>query len=583
MLDDLFAWAELPPTPAVVVPWRPSARTHDQWPPDYRAVYAWRMKQLARMRSDPAFAASARAYYAKPGKAAEFIMDWMDTYNPRGGGLKWMPFVFFKRQLEFIECLEECIEDQESLLVEKARDVGLTWLCSGWSVAKWLFAKDFAIGWGSRKQDLVDTLGDPDSIFEKMRLLLKRIPREFLPSDYQDGYLRFINRDNGSTITGEGGDNIGRGGRKAVYFKDESAHYMHAEAIEAALGDNTNVQVDISSVNGLGNVFHRKRENGVEWKRGVKIDPGVTRVFVVDWRDHPAKTQAWYDLRRAKWERDGLLHLFKQEVDRDYAGAIKNSIIPREWIKAAFDAHKRVPWIDERGNGYVGIPEERLGGGWGAGFDIGDGGDPNGLALRQSIVLRKLDEWAAPDPGVSARRAIDFMRPYPWIEVQYDAVGMGATVKAEYNRLTLEGIIDEKSCVMVPWNAGAKVLNPFDRVVEDDPNSPLNKDFYGNLKAQAWWSLRQRFWRTYNAVTKGIIYDIDDLISIDTEGCADYLRQIEKELAQVVAVQNGRLQMIIDKKPDGTKSPNLADACVMAYFPIPSEANFAIVGGYGNA
>jgi hypothetical protein len=54
---------------------------------------------------------------------------------------------------------------------------------------------------------------------------------------------------------GEAGDNIGRGGRTLVYFKDESAHYEHPDLIEAALGDNTNVQIDISSVNGLGNVL----------------------------------------------------------------------------------------------------------------------------------------------------------------------------------------------------------------------------------------------------------------------------------------------------------------------------------------
>jgi phage terminase large subunit len=155
-MNDLFAWAELPPVPPAIVAWRPHPLEHEQWPPNYKGVYVWRMKQLAKMRADAKFAAGAKAYYSKPGKAAEFIQDWMDTYNPRGtGALKWKPFVFFKRQVEFIECLEECIEDQESLLVEKARDVGLTWLCAGWSVARWLFGNDFAIGWGSRKQDLV--------------------------------------------------------------------------------------------------------------------------------------------------------------------------------------------------------------------------------------------------------------------------------------------------------------------------------------------------------------------------------------------------------------------------------------------
>jgi hypothetical protein len=38
--------------------------------------------------------------------------------------------------------------------------------------------------------------------------------------------------------------------------------------------------------------------------------------------------------------------------------------------------------------------------------------------------------------------------------------------------------------------------------------------------------------------------------------------------------------MVVDKKPDGTKSPNLADAGVMMYFPVRDD--FApMVGRYG--
>jgi hypothetical protein len=38
-----------------------------------------------------------------------------------------------------------------------------------------------------------------------------------------DNYMRIINPDNGATITGEAGDNIGRGGRTTMYFLDEWA------------------------------------------------------------------------------------------------------------------------------------------------------------------------------------------------------------------------------------------------------------------------------------------------------------------------------------------------------------------------
>jgi hypothetical protein len=105
-----------------------------------------------------------------------------------------------------------------------------------------------------------------------MRILIRNLPREFLPQGFDEqehmAQMRIVNPQSGSTITGDIGDNIGRGGRSLIYFKDESAHYVHAEMIEAALSGNARVQIDISSVHGLGTVFDRKIEAGVYWTPG---------------------------------------------------------------------------------------------------------------------------------------------------------------------------------------------------------------------------------------------------------------------------------------------------------------------------
>lgn len=78
---------------------------------------------------------------------------------------------------------------------------------------------------------------------------------------------------------------------------------------------------------------------GEVWQRGAEMPKGKTRVFIFDWRDHPAKTQEWYDLRRSRAEAEGLLHVFAQEVDRDYLASVDNIIIKQEWVEAAIDAH----------------------------------------------------------------------------------------------------------------------------------------------------------------------------------------------------------------------------------------------------
>lgn len=539
----------------------PSTTSKENWPPDYVAIFAWRQGQLLKLRNSPVMAIGAKEFY-RPNPVA-FINHWCVTYDPRiaGGDVPAkMPFILFPRQAELVEFLLAYLKAEESGLVEKCRDMGATWICCAFSVWLWLFWPGSSVGWGSRKEQLVDKLGDPDSIFEKMRLILWGLPREFWPVGFSPadhmGYMKFVNPETGATITGEAGDNIGRGGRKLIYFKDESAHYERPEKIEAALADNTRVQIDISSVNGLGNVFNRRREAGVEWTPGKPVQKGATGVFIMDWRDHPAKTEAWYEDRRQKAVRDGLLHIFAQEVGRNYASAVDGIIIPAEWIRAAIDAHIKLNFDDR--------------GGWVAGLDVADGGgDRNALAKRKGSILKSAEEWGERDTGATARRAVAACEGLGHVDLQYDSIGVGAGIKAETNRLAQENLLPS-GVNLVPWGAAESPNFPDGHVEPDDDATPLNKDFYANLKAQGWWQLRRRFERTWRAVNEpGFTWDVADLISLPSDLPA--LRQIEKELSQAVSRKDGRMRLVVDKSPEGTKSPNIGDAIVMAFWPKDND------------
>lgn len=555
---------------ATVKPWRPRPLTHEEWPPDYRGVYAWRIERVTQFRRDPKLLADANKYYST--RPTQWINDWCDTYNPRKQTNKWMPFVFFAKQAELIEFFEHLRTAGESGLIEKARDMGATWVACAYCVWCFKYIPDDATGWGSRKQDLVDKLGDADSIFEKMRQIIRRLPPEMRPV-WSSALMKIVNEENGSTITGESGDNIGRGGRKARYFKDEAAHYERPELIEAALGDNTDVQIDISSVNGLGNVFHRRRESGEVWYPGAVIPKGTPRVFIMDWRDHPEKTQEWYDQRKAKAEREGMQHVFAQEVDRNYSAAVENTIIAYEWITAAIDAHLVIPSLAAISNSDD----------WMAGLDVADeGADKNAIALRQGFVLRHARDWGERDSGVTTRNMLGDLRErrLRGIEVQYDAAGgYGTGVKSEYNRLVESGAVDADEFILTPWNAGDGVVNPYERVIPGDDNSPLNKDFYHNFKAQAWWAIRSRFYKTWKARTQGELYEGHELISLSSE--IPCLYQLAKELAQPTSKRStSTLKLLVDKSPPGTKSPNLADALVMTYFPAQRSGGGLQIGSF---
>lgn len=536
-----------------------------QWPPDYEYISQRRLQLVLRLRMLPGYLKGAREEYVNTGAQGciAFIEDWCDTFDPRNAGTNKstrMPFILFPRQREFIEFLHACYVADANGLVEKSRDMGATWLCCAFSVWCFLFVPGSDIGWGSRKALSVDQIGNMNSIFEKIRYILRTVPTEFWPDGFNEdnmSYMR-IHSAEGNSIVGESGDDIGRGGRTKATFKDESAHYEHPEMIEASLGDNTRVQIDISSVNGLGNVFHRKREGGTEWCGGPVIK-GKTNVFVMDWSDHPDKTQAWYKEREAKATDEGLLHIFRQEVDRDYAASVEGVIIPAEWVRSAIDAFEKL--------GMAYQENERVY----AGLDVADGGgDRNALCVRRGVVLGSLEEWGERDTGVTARRTVDGVSKLGGrVSVQYDSVGVGSGIKAEINRLKDEKLLP-KGLQFAAWSAGAKVLKPDDHLDPKDRTTPLNKEYYGNLKAQAWWQLRRRFELTHRAITEKIVFNHDDLISLPST--LPLLRTLQKELSQPVMVRNSRMQMLIDKQPEGTRSPNLADAVVMAYWPVDAHA-----------
>lgn len=533
------------------------------WPPDPVPVYAKRQKLLIKMRSSTTMRVGALQYYGQ--NPVEWISTWCDTFDPRvaGGVGGWVPLVMFKRQEELVEFVLACIAAEADGLVEKSRDMGATWVLAALSVWLWRFRQS-AIGWGSRKALLVDHIGDLDSIFEKIRRIIVRLPPEFWPDGFDEqcmAYMRISDPVSGAAITGEAGDEIGRGGRKLVYLKDESAHYERAESIEAAVSENTRCQIDVSSVSDPGTVFHRKREGGVLWEPGKELLRGRTNVFIMDWRDHPGKTQEWYDERRAKFKNDGLLHVFAREVDRDYAASRQGVIVRPEWFKAAVDAHLKLGFTDD--------------GMWMGSLDVADEGlDTNAWSERKGVVLKHVEEWSERDTGRTTRRVVQLVGGRQ-MEVQYDCIGVGSGVKAEWNRL-VDDRVAPKNVTLIPWNAGSTPLNADKNLLKNDRQSPLIGDYFANLKAQGWWELAQRFERTFRAVTEGIKYPTEQLISISSEIPPQTLYELENQISQPVMTKSTKLKLLVDKTPKSSKSPNMGDSVMQNYWPCKKSTSYDI-------
>lgn len=575
----------------------PRVLDREEWPPDYSRVRAWRQQQLTKFDQDPAFLESAKEWYAgrdlqkrgnvDPAKWAErccaFICHWVDTYDPRNAGKPGMearmPLVLFRRQAELVEFILACMLGDAPGLAEKARDMGATWIGIGVTLWLWLFQPGIAIGWGANKLELVDVLGDPDTIMEKLRSTIRLLPDCFRPPVEDGVHLKHKvcrNPSNEAVVSGQGGKEIGRGGRRRLYFVDEAAHIDSPVAIEASLSMNTRCRIDISSVSQPGTVYHRKRLAGTEWSPGKPVVTDAANIFVMDWSDHPEKTPEWYAGRRRFYESQGTPEVVAREIDRDYMGAAQGIIIKYEWVEAAVDAHRALGFDDS--------------GGWWGGLDVADEGvDTNALVRGRGAVVKLAEEHGDRDPGATARWAFRLCRDTAPLVLQYDCIGLGTNIKSEFNRLTQDDGLEVRWLTVTPWNAGAAVLDPGLPVIKGDKQSPTNKNYFDNFKAQAWWSVSRMFYRTWRArrLARGEVEldageeppTPDEMISLDSSSIPQAtLTKLMRELSQATMGQSSRLKLQVNKAPDGAKSPNLADALVMGRFPARKA-----LGGMGGA
>ena len=293
----------------------------------------------------------------------------------------------------------------------------------------------------------------------------------------------------------------------------------------------------------MANPFAQKRFGG-------KID-----VFVFDWRDDPRKGDDWY----AKQVEELDPVTLAQEVDRDYASSVEGVLIPGAWIQASIDAHIK-----------LGIaPTGRRRGA----LDVADEGkDANAFAGAYGFLLEHLEEWSGKDSDIysTALRAFHLCDDHDYDEFLFDSDGLGAGVRGDAR------VINEKRARKVTAKPFRGSESPYDPEREDEKGRK-NKDFFANQKAQAWWALRKRFQTTYRAVN-GQPYEPDGIISISS-GLA-CLGKLTGELTQPTYSLNLAGKIVVDKVPDGAKSPNLADAVMIAYSQarrVPMRINQAVL------
>jgi len=230
------------------------------------------------------------------------------------------------------------------------------------------------------------------------------------------------------------------------------------------------------------------------------------------------------------------------------------AVINPRWIAAAIDLHK-----------HLNLPAS---GGKRTAFDVADEGpDANAIIGRHGWVVNLAHEWRDNDPNSAANKAWELTLDYGSTELVFDSIGVGAGAKGELRQRVADYECSARvTPAITAFNAASAVRDPEDVY----QHGKTNKETFSNLKAQTWWYLRDRFYNAYKC-REGMDHDADMLISLDALELSErVLAKLCAELAQPRREYlNGKIKIESKEhmRKRGVKSPNLADALVMAFAP----------------
>lgn len=463
-----------------------------------------------------------------------FVNEFAMTYDPREA-VSTLPFSLFDRQIEFLRWLGECEKAESDGIAEKCRDVGFTWLCCAYATWRWLFRPGWRCGFGSRKLELVDKIGDPSCIFEKIRFIIDGLPVWMKPREWSGGYCKILNGDNGASISGEGGDDIGRGDRCTMYFVDEAAFLERSQRVDAALSQTSRCKIWVSTPNGQGNSFYRKRFSG------------NFPVFTFRWQDDPRKDDAWYQKQKATLDPVTLA----QEVDIDYSASIEGICIPAKWVRAAVNLK--------------GLPEN---GPLRAALDVAaEGGDKNVLGFMRGAVLDEtILDWSGQSTTYAAMKAREECDNRGVAYLNFDnGGGYGEPVaqmgKSEGLSFKVRALNGGEGPSVTRW-----------------PDGRTSQEKFVNARAEWWWLLRERFRKTWEWIEEGRDYPLDELISIPNH--ATLIQQLSLPMAEPNETGKIRIESKAKMRKRGVASPDFADMLAMMMAPqvvAPAPAPKSVV------
>lgn len=476
------------------------------------------------------------------------------TFDPRReDGDRWVPFVLWPRQKEYMEWLALMYKGKRHCVVLKCRDVGASWLTLCFFTHIWLFEESAKLSLGSRKEEYVDSSEQIDALFPKIRSVLYHLPEWMRPPGFSrrehDLRMKLSNPANGSMITGEAGKNMGTGGRSTAYLCDEFARVECQSEVQASIQDNSDFIVYVSTPRGMNNEFARMVLGGEHpvFKFSFKDDPrrNFYQVLSPDGKvtsegnghcDSPGAVWPWYESQKLTRNRVNLA----SQVDASLTGSVEFPVFQQEWIQACTSAKFKAQG-------------EVL-----SGLDLGDSDESANtvLTVRQGPV--GYPQYKVPGKAVSQK-----MR---WLMAQCSTTR-----------------VDGKKISQVVYDAAGPSGSAFSNEIEDKefpfvlfpfigqgppsvrlwPDYTSSQEKFANRRAEAYFIVSERMRRTFERQSGVKHHPQSECMSFPHD---------DKLVAQLMSIEfetteTGKLKVMSKAKmrEKGIHSPNEADSLVYAF------------------
>lgn len=260
---------------------------NSRFPKTYRENLEWRKEILSRAKKDLAYRAKVKELFHRDILFA--FNAFFFTLSPKKRPQHHQPFATWDYEDELILGLKNTIEKGEDEIHEKTRDMGVTWCVLGVALHFWLDPKGGAdCLLGSRKEEYVDSRGDPRTHFFRLRYMFYRLPFWLKPEGFSqrnhDNFRKLVNPETGVAITGESNNpNFSTQGRYLFIFFDEFAKWEGTDEMAwTAAGDASLSRIAVSTPFGAGGQYYRL------------ITGGKTRKKTWHWIRHPEKALGAY-------------------------------------------------------------------------------------------------------------------------------------------------------------------------------------------------------------------------------------------------------------------------------------------------